>query len=406
MKGGFGLIKVKKLFGGSSASAPLVGARRNIKFYGPSQGAGGAVSGEKRVFFVPLRTAVLYPFSYPFGRRGSLRNAISFSFRPILGGLAERLSMIPQITEQRADLTRGAAWFVSKEEVEECEEKFGREIVLLPAPAAFASEAEGGVVVWRGVSGCCAIWFEEDLTPRFYKYMSPSEGGAGELADLMRGYASSCGAEIAPGNVRIIDGESLSREELRRAAEASFAASPSLSRLDLSSRGTSTAERCDAFFASCFAALKAASAVGLIFLILSSILLIQNKRAASSFESAPREIYTAALGGTSRSPLASATKQLGLLSGGGVQLTLDGTLANFAAAWKELPDAKAVRIDAIRYGLERTEVEGQASKAEDIQKLRDALGRNGFAAKTGDVQRIPGGGMRFTLTLSEGGRSE
>lgn len=36
--------------------------------------------------------------------------------------------------------------------------------------------------------------------------------------------------------------------------------------------------------------------------------------------------------------------------------------------------------------------------------MRDALAKNGFAVKLGDVQQIPGGGMCFTLNLAEGGR--
>ena len=164
------------------------------------------------------------------------------------------------------------------------------------------------------------------------------------------------------------------------------------------------AEQYDAFLNTAFRAVKIASAVGLMFLILSLFILVQNKYMAESFAAAPSEVYRLTTGEVSRSPLADITKRLRLLTGGGVQLTLEGTLANFAAAWKTLPAGTDIKVDAIRYGRERTEIEGQASKTDHIQLLRDALAKNGFTVKLGDVQQIPGGGMRFTLNLAEGGR--
>ncbi|MBR4401788.1 MAG: hypothetical protein IKT09_08925 [Synergistes sp.] len=346
---------------------------------------------------------MLCPFSFPFGRRGSLRDAINFTFRPVLGALAEKLSMVPQVTLQRPDLTQGAAWFVSKEEIEECEKRFGKDIILLPAPALFAAEMEeGGISVWSSPSSSCAIWFDKEAVPKFYKYMPSSEGNAEELGEWMRRYASAEGADMPPESVRVFSEGSMSAEALRRAAEASFAASPSLSRLDLSKKGAAAAERCDVFSSACFAVLKSAAAVGVLFLLLSLALLLQNSRLHASLEEAPRGICGAVLGTNGGNPLAYTAKRLNMLSGGYSGSSLERTLADIAAAFEELPDKKAVRIDSLRYGTERTEVEGTASKTEDIQKLRDALNRNGFSAKTGGVQQIPGGGMRFTLALSAG----
>ena len=121
-----------------------------------------------------------------------------------------------------------------------------------------------------------------------------------------------------------------------------------------------------------------------------------------SFASAPSEIYSLALGEESRAPLTSVTRRLRAVSGGGVQLSFDGVLSGVAAAWKQMPET--MRLDALRYGIERTELEGRAQNTGDVQALRDALSKNGFTVRLGDVQQIPGGGMRFSLHLSEGGR--
>ena len=385
-----------------SFAAKPARAPNKIKFYHLSCERGELpLAGETEAYFIPFRTATVFPFSFPFGRKVNLRSAITLTFRPILGEQESRLSLVPQVAEQRANLTRGAAWFVSREEISESEERLGNKSIFLPAPAAFASEIDGdGVIVWREGDVSCAVWFKE-YTPQLYRYAS---GGAEELAQWMRSYVSSTGGEIPAENVRIFCAEDVSREELRRAAAATFAAAPGLARLDLSNRGASMAEQYEAFLNTAFQAVKIASAAGLVFLILSLFILVQNKYMAESFAAAPSEVYRLTTGEVSRSPLADITKRLRLLTGGGVQLTLEGTLANFAAAWKTLPAGTDIKVDAIRYGRERTEIEGQASKTDHIQLLRDALAKNGFTVKLGDVQQIPGGGMRFTLNLAEGGR--
>lgn len=388
-------------------AAKPAAASNKIKFYHLSCEKGELpLAGETEAYFIPFRTATVFPFSFPFGRKVNLRNAVSLTFRPVLGEQESKLSLVPQVTEQRVNLTRGAAWFVAKEEISEYEELLGKKSIFLPAPAAFASEVGGdGLIVWHEGNSSCALWLE-DYTPQLYRYAPDPEGGAESLAQWMRSYASSIGKEIPAEDIRIFCAEDVSLGELRRAAAATFAAAPGLAHLDLSNRGASMAERYEAFFNTAFRSIKIASAAGLMFFILSLVILIQNKYMAESFAAAPSEVYRLAMGEVSRSPLASITKRMRLLTGGGVQLTLEGTLANFGAAWKTLPAGTDIKVDAIRYGRERTEIEGQAPKTDNIQQLRDALAKNGFAVKLGDVQQIPGGGMRFTLNLTEGGREK
>ena len=360
-----------------------------------------AVQGERRVCCAPLRTAAAYPFSFPFGRKVNLRGALELKFRSIAGE-GGALMMIPQATERGASSTRGAAWFASREEIEDYEKALGGRAALIPAPLALLSEVGGcGLVIWREAGCSCALW-AEDYEPKLYRCFSDEECRPDEAARWMRGYAQSAGGEIAPENVRIFDAAEISPEELQRAGEATFAASPSSAALDFSNSGASAAERREGFFASAFFALRAATAAGLFCLVLSLALLAQNVFMKDSFASAPSEIYSLALGEESRAPLTSVTRRLRAVSGGGVQLSFDGVLSGVAAAWKQMPDT--MRLDALRYGIERTELEGRAQNTGDLQALRDALSKNGFTVRLGDVQQIPGGGMRFSLHLSEGGR--
>jgi hypothetical protein len=61
----------------------------------------------------PFKTLVSYPFSIPFGRKGNVREALLLSFRPILGETEKGLFLVPQVTEQTANLTKGVAWLLS-----------------------------------------------------------------------------------------------------------------------------------------------------------------------------------------------------------------------------------------------------------------------------------------------------
>lgn len=316
--------------------------------------------------------------------------------------------MIPQVTEQRANVTRGAAWFASKEEINTYEEKLGKNSVFIPAPAAFAAEVGGsGLIVWQEEELSCALWIKED-TPQMYRCVPTSDSSAEDLARWMRSYASASGEDIPDEKVRIFYAGDISEDEVNRAAAASFAASPSLARLDLSNRGASLAERYESFFNTAFRVLKAISAAGVLFLVLSLLIFAQNKYRATAFESAPSDVYRLAMGTTSSSPLSAITRELRMLSGTSIGLTLDGTLANIASAWEELPQDNGTRLDALRFGTERIEIEGQAQKTNEIENLRDALAKNGFSVNLGDVQQIPSGGgaLRFSVVLTEGGRGK
>lgn len=357
--------------------------------------------GERRVCCVPFKTAAAYPFAFPFGRRAGLRNALELKFRALTGARAA-LSMTPQVTERSSSSTRGAAWFASREEIEHYEKILGEGAAFVPAPLVMLSEVGGsGLSVWREDGCSCALW-AEDYEPKLYRCFSDDECSPEEAARWMRSYAQSSGGAIEAEKVRIFDADAISSAELQRAGNATFAAAPSIAALDFSNSGATAAERRESFFASAFSGLRAATAVGLFCLVLSLALLAQNLYAKDSFASSPSKIYSAALGEESRAPLTSVTRRLRAVSGGGVQLSFDGVLAGVAAAWKSAPEG--TRLDALRYGAERTELEGRTQKTEDIQTLRGELSKNGFSVRLGDVQQIPGGGMRFTFQLSEGGR--
>ena len=359
-------------------------------------------SGAPRVVLVPFRTLVSYPFSFPFGRKGKVREALSLNFRPVLGDRESLLSLVPQITEQSASLTRGTAWFAAKSEIEEWESRLGDDAAFWPVQMAFVGEVNGsGLVVWHDEEGSSAMWFEE-WSPVFCRWAPASDGGPEELAEWVGQYAASSGKTI--GCVKIIESDA-PESWIKRCCESALASVGGLESLDISNRGADAARQIESFFGTAFKTVRILSILGVIFLALSSLLLVQNFMGRSAFSEAPSAIYKSVFGEESNSPVTSAVRKLKVVTGSGDSghMSLEQTLSSFAAAWKSA-SASGVTLDSIRYGLERTEIQGLADSMASVQGLRDSLAKNGFSAKVGEVQQVPKSGLRFTISLTGAGQ--
>ena len=81
-------------------------------------------------------------------------------------------------------------------------------------------------------------------------------------------------------------------------------------------------------------------------------------------------------------------------------MTLEQTLSNFASAWQDTKAALTMKLDSMQYGTEQTEIQGIADSVNSIEELRDSLSNNGFTAKIGEVQQVPGAGLRFSMVLT------
>lgn len=360
--------------------------------------AGHDALAESKVVILALKSLVSYPFSFPFGRNGNVRSALAMALRPVIGEHEDLLSLFPQITEQRSDITKGVAWFVSKSEIRELETVFGKDAVFWPAPVAFVSEIEGnGLVVWCDKSGCSAIWFE-DYTPLFHRWMPSADGNEELLSESVMKYAESLGKTIP--RIRVIKEETLSAPELQRCGTSALKLVRGLDVLDLSNKGTDNARQIEALFDACFNTVRILAAAGAVFVFFSFLLLVQNLIDRDLYSSAPSDIYRTAFGEESKNPLVSSKRKLRLLTGEGSQMTLEQTLSNFASAWQDTKAALTMKLDSMQYGTEQTEIQGIADSVNSIEGLRDSLSNNGFTAKLGEVQQVPGAGLRFSMVLT------
>ncbi len=119
-------------------------------------------------------------------------------------------------------------------------------------------------------------------------------------------------------------------------------------------------------------------------------------------------IYRETAGGTERivDPLSQARGRLAALKGDGDDGgTLTGFLAHLGSAWsgeKKGKDGLPV-LEQMRYAGEGADLTGTAPSMESIQALRISLDSGGFQATLGDIQQVPGGGLRFSLSLRRRG---
>jgi hypothetical protein len=263
---------------------------------------------------------------------------------------------------------------------------------------AFASEVDGnGVVVWADEEGSAAVWLSEGET-KFYRWTPADESTPEELAEWVRSYAQAQGADIK--EVCLFREGEITPYQAESCGRASLACVPGLDGLDLSTSGADNAAQIEAYFAAAFHTLRVLTVLGAVFLVLSAAFLFQSLSYRSSFRALPKEAYARAFGEESNSPLTSANRILRNGTGGGGQMSLAQVLSNFTAAWKNSPDSAGIKIDTIRYGAERTEIQGLADTTDAISQLRDELNKQGFTARTGEVQQVPGSGLRFSINLT------
>lgn len=396
---GLAFRKKDKLHAGNATRSG--GKRPHLRLCTPDAD-GANVQRRGGVALVPFKTLATYRFSFPFGRGGSVRDALLLNLTPITGGGEGRpsLSIVPQIIEQKRDLTRGTAWLVSKDEVAEWEKNLGPDTVLWPAPLAFGYAVEGsGLVLYKCSGGTAALWLENG-EPMLYRWQDSENGSAEELAEWFKEYAEAQNKSI--DDELFIDESGITQAVLEEAEEYAAQAVPGLDSLDLSSRWALDAERAEETVKRLYGGIKVLAAAGAVFVIMSLALIAWGFTIREEFAAAPAEAYRNAFGEPSPAPLASALKMQRAARSGGRGISFEILMGAIASAWSNLPDASDVKLDAVRYAEEKSEIGGLAARTESISALRDGITAAGLKAKTGEVQQVPGSGLRFSISVSGG----
>ena len=352
--------------------------------------------GERKVISVPLRTLSVSRFSFPFGRKVSVRDALELRFRPLLGAGESSLNIIPQVTVQKANETSGAAWFVSKEETEELEKRFG-DCVLWPAPYLFVGSVNGdGIVVCSYEDCSCGMLFAGGEA-QFYRWLSAEDGSAEELGAQLLEY----GKKVFPDrDLKICTVKPDEEKLLQQTGDSALAVCKGAFALNLSSSTASAGGESERLAAKLEEYTDIAILSAAVFLVAALLLLGVNFAGRNRFASAPAEIYRTVLGESSANPAASVVQKLRSVNSESAEASFSTYTDRIAAAWETL-SARPV-LDELRYSPNVMQLSGKASDTAVIDAFRKALAEKGFDAVTDSVQKTQKDGMRFAISLTEG----
>ncbi|NBK21979.1 MAG: hypothetical protein EOM68_08135 [Spirochaetia bacterium] len=350
----------------------------------------------------PFRTASIHPFSFPFRSAQDVRNALSLKFRLLLSG-EEDVEIVPLFSSRSKGGSEGISLCVWRNEIPEDGTALSlQNNVVWPLPLALASRVNGnGGAVFRDDLYCASALFRNGL-PVFIRCRASGSDDGGIEAEVRRlvECAAAFGSDIVPTSIWV----GSKSQELLDAARETAQQFPRLLDLNISRAALAASLARERTARMLLRFLGWAAATGFFF---SAIQLTLSYHLRSSIETYAHEsvaLYRSVFGQSERAvdPLSQARGKLLELRGQGrTENTLSRVLSHLGRAWLD-GDARRTDypvLEQLRYTGDGADITGTAEKMEAIQNLRSNADGGGYRATLGDIQQIPGGGLRFTLSL-------
>lgn len=361
-----------------------------------------SVSSKAAVLLLPFTTASVHPFSFSFRSTRDVRNALALKFRPLLSG-EESVEIVPFFSGNTRGATEGVALCVWEREIpEETTGLFLEDNIVWPLPLALASAVNGeGVTVFRNDTLCASAVFRNGL-PAFLRCRAshPGDKGTDEDVRMCMQYAVEIGMTITPDSVWVSSKE----HDLLLAAKETVKKFPRFLEFNVSRPAIASSlsrER------TALLLVKMALCTLLAGLLFCGIQFYETRRLGSSVENYSAEsatLFRETFGASERvvDPLSQARRALADLRGQGeTENSFSQTLAHLGRTWLDGEDKRKNLpvLEQLRYTGDGADITGTAESVESIQLLRENAGSGGYRAALGDIQQIPGGGLRFTLSL-------
>ena len=354
------------------------------------------------LLLAPFKTASIHSFSFPFRSANDVRNALALRFRPLLSG-EDEVEIVPLFRGRSKGGSEGVALCIWEGEILEDEPGVSlHNNVVWPLPLALASAVKGdGGAVFRDDSVCASVFFRNGL-PVFLRcrVSTPSDGGIeGEVQRLVD-YVSALGTEIASDSVWTSSKE----QELLEVARETVKQFPKLLELNISRSALAASLARERTARLLLKVCGWTAAAGILFSLIQYTMLFQLRSSLETFAEDGTSIYREIFGQNERvvDPLSQARSKLAALRGQGrTENSLSRTLSHLGRTWLDGNKKKAdfPVLEQLRYSADGADITGTAEKMEAIQALRVAADSGGYRASLGDIQQIPGGGLRFTLSL-------
>lgn len=345
------------------------------------------------IVLVPFRSLVVASFDFPFSGVAQIRDAMRLRVKQIVGESLSKILLVPLAVQTKGKRSKGAVFFLHEAECIALDES-SKDVkhVFWPLPLAFSSTVEGsGLVIYESEEALCSMWIDE-WVPQLYRYTQRYEDDIQQEKALFEEHASAIGKEIS--HIAVVD----ATVDVQGIAEKTLTMCPAFEVLDLSPRGANTAEQRERLFSHLMLLTRRATIAAAVVCLLMAGVFAQRTFGGFDFSQLPSTVYAASFGEKSNTPLKSARQKVANVSREEKLQTLPSLMKVVLEPLKDTAPG-VLRLDSLRYNEERTELQGTAKNSAEIQKLREAISSRGFSAKTGDIQQIPGGGFRFTLTI-------
>ncbi|PKL02681.1 MAG: hypothetical protein CVV55_03195 [Synergistetes bacterium HGW-Synergistetes-2] len=354
------------------------------------------------LLLAPFKTASIHSFSFPFRSANDVRNALALKFRPLLSG-EDEVEIAPLFGGRTKGGSEGVALCIWEGEILDNEAGVSlHNNVVWPLPVALASAVKGdGGAVFRNDFVCASAFFRNGL-PVYLRCRSScsSDGGIDGEVQRLVDYVSALGSDIASESVWV----STKEQELLEVARETVKQYPKLLELNISKPALAASLARERTARMLLKACGWAAAAGILFSLIQYTMLSQLRSSVETFTKEGTSLYREIFGQNERvvDPLSQARAKLAELRGQGrTENSLSRTLSHLGRTWLDGNKKKAGYpvLEQLRYSADGADITGTAEKMEAIQALRVAADSGGYKASLGDIQQIPGGGLRFTLSL-------
>ncbi len=349
------------------------------------------------------KTLSLQEFSYPFSDTLQIREALNLKILPF-SSASGGIEVFPTITSRDGKSANGVAWFVSRDELDKFENsgsrKGGRNIYL-PLPVIFSSMFDNsGVGIWADSENICAMIFRDGGVPAFYGWKSRNKTTPDEYFSWLVDLAGSSGIEI--NDKLIIDSEKdpeysdkIIEMLLKFTEGSSLSGEVNLSRSELDT---------ELYIERLF---RIAGKMAMLFIVTGAILLGTSIFRYYTFASTTdwldersEQIYREVFDPSGRivDPLSQAKGKIRALTTEDSGMKIDKILGILGRSSDELGKSK-ITLDVLRYNGDNIDINGSTMDMTSVQKFQEILRKHGIEPQIGDIQQIPGGGLRFTMAI-------
>ena len=360
--------------------------------------------GATRVYLHIFRSMSAQGFSYPFTGMSRVREALRIHFKPLLGDAAAQVSIIPFLLGKDKKTSTGCAFLLFGDETRAFEGDLGAadKYAVWPTPLAFADTIAGnGLLVWRDEQWIATLWLD-DWVPRFYKATPRADSDEETEEGAALAYIAGQGGAI--DRLARLHAEDYTEEDIQAHGMKTLSLCPAYEHLDLSNKGTNLLEQRERIVGRLTKIGRIAVAAGVVFLACAAGIAARQASLVRRAPDGTGAIYANAFGERSRQPVGSSREKVRSLAAPEEDASVFSILRAVTGVWDNLGVSDDITIETLKYGTENTDILGTTRDNESIQRLRQLFEEAGFVPKTDNIQTIPGGALRFNLTLSRGNK--